>query len=226
MRLCYNDFGDSMNGNFINKEIVELTSGIVEKISGLYPNNDIQSKLSSMHIVESEVGERTPFVFDQPTNTIRLNFTELQKGNYDCQYYMTVALLNMTKPYDSSLQGLRTGYFAGIASNLVGNFTRETASEVESGIDLYESLRIGIADLSSKIGAAKATELCEVESFEDFMELATQLGIANPEQFLNQYNYLALNSVNLTAEQIADLVKDVIKANEGLSLDTDVKHFN
>lgn len=201
--------------------IVELTSGIIKKIVGIYPNINIEElskKTSEMQIIESEIGEKVPFVFDQNNNILKLNSSKLLEESYDLEYYMTVVLLNMTKPFDSKLQGIRTGYFAGVASNLVGNYTEETMSEIKPGIDLYESLRAGIADLSSRIGALKTSELCESESLEEFLALATDLGLENPEQFLNSYNYLALNSANLTEKQRDSLVSDMSKTNQSLEL--------
>ena len=202
--------------------IVELTNGIIQKIVGLYPNIDVEalkSKVSEMKIVESEIGEKSPFIFDQNTNTTKLNSSELSNGKYDLEYYMTVTLLMMTKKYEPNLQGLRTGYFAGVASNLVGNYTSENEADVEPGIDLYESLRVGVADLSSKVGALNASNLCESESLEEFIALASELGVKNPKQFLAPYNYLALNFANLTEPQIDGLVSDMEKGNQGLNLE-------
>ncbi len=200
--------------------ITELTDKIIQKIVGIYPDIDISElrrKVSEMQIVETEIGEKSPFIFEQGNNILKLNPEVIATGNYDLEYYMTVTLLLMTKPYVPSLQGLRTGYFAGIASNLVGNFTNETATTVEPGIDIYESLRAGIADLNSRLGAVKASDLCEVNRFEDFISMAIDLGLENPEQFLEPYNYLAINSANLSETQISSLVTDLEKSNQTLT---------
>jgi hypothetical protein len=209
--------------------IIELTDGIMAKIVKLYPNINVENlreKLSDMQIIETEVGEKSPITFDQNANILRLNPTELANGNYDLSYYMTVFMLLMTKNYDPNLQGLRTGYFAGVASNLVGNFAKETAEDVEPGIDLFEDLRAGVADLSSKVGPDMTSALCESKNLSEFMGLASEIGLENPEQFLAPYNYLAMNSANLTENQVTGLVGDIAKNNIGLSVNTEVKTFN
>ena len=206
--------------------IIELTEPLIEKIKGIYPTIDIENlrkKVSSMRIVETDVGEKSPIKFDQGANVLSLNKSELENGNYDLSYYMTTFLLLMTKDYDVNLQGLRTGYFAGMASNLVGNVTKETENEVEPGIDLFESLRAGIADLSSKVGPEITCDLCESKNVTDFMERATAIGLENPEHFLAPYNYLALNFANLNEEQAISLAGDITKNNVGLSIESGVK---
>lgn len=219
MRLCYNEFGDSMS-------IIELTEPLIEKIKGVYPTTDIENlreKISSMHIIETDVGEKSPIKFDQGANVLSLNRGELENGNYDLSYYMTTFLLLMTKDYDVNLQGLRTGYFAGMAANLVGNFTEETESEVEPGIDLFESLRAGIADLSSKVGPEMTCSLCESKNITEFMERANEIGLENPEHFLAPYNYLALNFANLSEGQVNGLANDITGNNAGLSRESETK---
>ncbi len=206
--------------------IIELTDKIIRQIAGLYPNINIENlreKVTEMQIVETDVGEKSPIIFDQNANILRLNSTELANGNYDLEYYMATFLLLMTKDYDVNLQGLRTGYFAGTAANLVGNFTSETAEEVEPGIDLFETLRAGVADLSSKVGPEMTCSLCESRSLEEFMGLANEIGLENPERFLAPYNYLAINSANLSATQVEGLTGDIAKNNVGLKLDAEVK---
>lgn len=194
--------------------INELTDKIVRKIIELYPNTDVNAlkeKISDLQIIESEIGEKSPFVFDQSNGIIKLNSKELAEGNYDLEYYMTVSLLLMTKPYDINLQGLRTGYFSGVASGLVGNFTKETETELETGIDLYEPLRDGLCTLNSKVGPSKTCELCESNSLEEFLALASQLGLEKPMDFLEPYKYLSINSANLTETQIDGLVDSMKK---------------
>ena len=206
--------------------IIELTDGIISKIVKLYPNINVENlrdKISEMQIIETDVGERSPITFDQNANILRLNPTVLATGNYDLNYYMTVFLLLMTRKYDSNLQGLRTGYFAGIASNLVGNFVREDAEGVEPGIDLFENLRAGIADLNGIIGPDMTCALCESENLREFIELATEIGLENPEQFLAPYNYLAMNSANLSENQVNGLVGDITKNNVNLNLNIEAK---
>ena len=206
--------------------IIELTDKLVYKIAGLYPNTNIENlreKIAEMQIVETDVGEKSPIIFDQNTSTLRLNSSELANGKYDLEYYMTTFLLLMTKDYDSNLQGLRTGYFSGVASNLVGNFVSENENEVEPGIDIYESLRAGVADLGSKVGPEMTSALCESNNLKEFIELAGEIGLENPESFLAPYNYLALNSANLTENQVVGLTTDIAKNNVGLNLDAEVK---
>lgn len=219
LSLCYNENGDSMS-------IIELTEGIIYKIARLYPNVNVENlreKVSEMQIIETDVGEKSPIIFDQNANILRLNSSELANGKYDLNYYMTVFLLLMTKEYDVNMQGLRTGYYSGVASNLVGNFVNENANEVEPGIDLYESLRAGVADLSSKVGSEMACTLCESKNLSEFISLSSEIGLENPEQFLAPYNYLAINSANLSATQVDGLTEDMAKNNVGLSLDAEVK---
>lgn len=206
--------------------IIELTDKLIHQIAGLYPNINIENlreKVQDMQIVETDVGEKSPIIFDQNANILRLNSSELANGNYDLEYYMTTFLLLMTKDYDVNLQGLRTGYFAGTAANLVGNVASETEEEVEPGIDLFETLRAGVADLSSKVGPDMTCALCESKNLEEFMGLASEIGLENPEQFLAPYNYLAINSANLSATQADGLTNDIAKNNVGLKLDAEVK---
>ena len=209
--------------------ITELTEGIIKKIVRLYPNTNIENlreKVADMQIFETDVGEKSPITFDQNASILRLNPSELTNGNYDLEYYMTTFLLLMTKDYDANLQGLRTGYYAGIASDLVGNFTKETETDVKPGIDLFESLRAGVADLNSKVGSEMTCALCESKNLREFVELAQEIGLENPEQFLAPYNYLAMNYANLTENQITGLTNDIAKNNVDLTLDTEVKQFN
>lgn len=209
--------------------INELTDGLIYKISGLYPTIDIEGlrkKVSEMQIVETDIGEQSPIRFEQDVNILRLNSDELASGKYDLEYYMTTFLLLMTKNYDVSLQGLRVGYFSGIASNLVGNFASETEIEVEPGIDLFEPLRVGIADLNDRLGHDIACELCEANSLSEFIEFANKVGLENPEQFLAPYNYLAINYANLSESQVSGLAKDIVKNNDRLNLGQNAKQFN
>ena len=213
-RLCYNEFGDSMN-------IIELTAKSISQIAGLYPNINVENlrkKVSEMQIVETDVGDASPIIFDQKANKLKLNESELLNGNYVLEYYMTTFLLLMTKEYDSNLQGLRTGYFANIASDLVGNFVKETANELEVGIDMFESLRSGVSDLYATIGNPdEVCELCEANNLTEFAELSSKFGLENPERFLAPYNYLALNATVLTEKQANSLTEDIIDNNAALA---------
>ena len=202
--------------------IIELTDNLINKISGIYPEINIEKlkeKVAGMQIIETEVGEKSPIIYDQNANILRLNSSELMNGKYDLEYYMTIFLLLMTKDYDASMQGLRTGYFAGVASNLVGNFVSEKDSELEPGIDLFETLRAGVADLSSKVGPEMTCALCESNNLVEFIDFANEIGLENPEKFLAPYNYLAINSANLSETQIDGLQSDIAKNNVGLNLD-------
>ncbi len=206
--------------------IIELTDKLIRQIAELYPNINIENlreKVQDMQIVETDVGEKSPIIFDQNANILRLNSSELANGNYDLEYYMTTFLLLMTKDYDVNLQGLRTGYFAGTAANLVGNVASETEAEVEPGIDLFETLRAGVAGLNGKVGPDMTCALCESKNLQEFMGLASEIGLENPEQFLAPYNYLAINSANLSATQVDGLTNDIAKNNVGLKLDAEVK---
>ena len=136
---------------------------------------------------------------------------------------MTTFLLMMTRDYDANLQGLRTGYYAGVASNLVGNFVSDNGSEVEPGIDIYENLRAGVADLNSRVGPDMTCDLCESKNLKEFLAISAEIGLENPEHFLAPYNYLAINSANLTENQTVSLIDDIAKNNVSLGLNQEAK---
>lgn len=185
--MWYNEFGDYM-------KIPEAVLEIATKICNLYPELDREQyfkAIAEMKIVESDdITDKKPVTYHAPTNTLKLNVEEINKGLYDVQYYMTVVLLAMTQPSAPELDGLRYGYYSGVASNLVGNFTKETATEVEPGVDIYESLRDCISRLSDKIGPETATRLCLAPNASIFSEMYVGIGLGDPEKFLNQLNYL------------------------------------
>ena len=209
-------------------EIIELTEPLIEKIKGIYPETNVESlkkRVSTMHIKESDVGEKSPIRFDQSNNVLSLNSSEIANGKYDLTYYMTTFLLLMTREFEAKMQGLRTGYFSGIASNLVGNTAFEDENDVEPGIDIFEKLRAGIADLSDKVGPDMACNLCEAKSLSEFISLASEIGLENPEQFLAPYEYLEMNSANLNEGQISGLTDDIAKNNAGLSVNPNTMKF-
>lgn len=201
-----------VEGNFKN----QLTN-LIDKVCTLYPHIDRGAYLNhvlEMNVVENDdITDRRVVLYHQPTNTMKINKEEAEKGIYDLEYYMTLTLLAMQQPYSKELEGLRYGYNAGIASMLVGNTVEETATEVVPGVDIYETLRDCIASLSDKIGYDRALEICNAEDLEAFKSLYTGFGLESPDTFLNQMNYLYNNAGNASLTQLNGIV-DSIKKSE------------
>ena len=179
-----------------------------------------------MRVEYTDICETTPIIYDQKINVLRIDPKvlsgerkdtvykpdgEVLQEGYDLNYYMTVFLMLMSKEYVPELQGLRIGYYDGVASNLVGNFTKETEEELIAGIDIFEEQRKGVTDLEAKLGPDIACELCETNSLQEFYALAKKYGLENLEHFLSLYNYLALKSAGLTERQMNSVTEEVEK---------------
>lgn len=193
-------------------EIREQIEKIALSICELYPDVDRETYLkyvSEMKVAENDdITDKRPVAYYQPTNTLMLNVEEIKKGVYDLEYYVTVALLMMLHIPEAELEGLRYGYYSGVASNLVGNFVKETDLEVEAGIDIYEPLRECVVNLSNKIGAEATMRLCSVHSVELFYEMYIGIGLGDPHEFLNQINYLFKRAGSIAEPEAVSLVKD------------------
>lgn len=194
-------------------DIKEQMNEIAEKICMLYPEVDHElylKKISEMKIVESDdITDKRPVSYQQATNTLKLNIEEINKDIYDLHYYVTVTLLMMLASPAPELEGLRYGYYSGVANNLVGNFVKETKEEVVPGVDIYEGLRDCVAELSAKIGPSKAVSLCSAHSVELFHEMYIGAGLEKPKEFLNQLNYLLNNLFNIKENQVDDIVQNI-----------------
>ncbi len=197
----------------------EQLEKIAFRICELYPNinrEEYFKTISEMKIVENDdITDKRPVTYYRPTNTLKLNIEELNKGIYDAEYYVTVSLLMMLYTYAPELDGVRHGYLAGVASNLVGNFVQETKDDVVPGVDIYENLRDCVADLSAKIGPEATMRLCSAHNVELFFEMYIGIGLGDPREFLNQLNYLFNNMSNITDKQTEGLVQGVKSYTEG-----------
>ena len=206
----------------INNNLIEVTKGLVLQIADYFQKYGIpfdraglEQKIASTKLEEADIASSIPISYDQRSGIIKINSSGVE--NYDISYYMTTFLLMMLGNYVEELQGIRTGLCAGTAADIVHNCVKETETEVIAGVDLFESLRAGLADLSAKITPDKAIALCAARSIEEFMNLAGELGIENPKKFLGPYNYLALNAGNLSEVQMAGLTEELTKNNSTLT---------
>ena len=197
----------------MDKELQNQINSLVERICFLFPDverDKLELKLKDLKFVESnDITDSRPIIYDEIHNCLKINYEVLNNDNYDCEYLVTTQLLMLTLPYYKELSGIRYGYFAGVASNLVGNFVKETTDELIPGIDPYESVREVIQELSSKIGPDKTLELCMAETPEVFYQIYLNNGLENPGSFINQMNYLLLNSLNISNKQNNEIVSSL-----------------
>ena len=197
----------------MGNELREQIDSIVKRICFLFPNinkDELELKVRKLAFVESnDITDSRPMVYDEINNALKINYDVLNNDSFDAEYLLTTQLLMLTLPYYKELSGIRYGYFAGVASNLVGNFVKETEDELIPGIDPYESVRDVVQELSSKIGPVETAELCTAKTPEVFYETYLNSGLENPGSFINQMNYLLLNSLNISDRQNGEIVSSL-----------------
>lgn len=194
-------------------ELIKSIEDLVNKICTFFPEidkNAYRKKIAALNLKQNEdFTDLRPISYDYVTHSLNFNVDEIGKPKYDAEYLMAVNLLVLSTNYEPSLNGLRYGYFAGVASTLLtGNGTLDEEN-LEPVVDPYEVLRDFVQDLGEKIGPDKACNLCMAGTMEVFHELCLSSGLENPASIADQLNYLLENGLNIDAKRKTALVQSL-----------------
>lgn len=192
--------------------VKEHLKEITARICRAYPdiNRDaLELAIEKLNIVDSnDLTDTRPVVYDFMSNSLRINYDALQ-GDYDAEYLMATNLLALTLPYSKELEGIRYGFFAGLAASSVGNFIKEAEDELYPGIDPYEPLRLIVQEMSGRIGPDLAVSLCTARTAREFKEMCAEIGIQDVEQLTSQANYLLQKSLAIEPEKSMSIASEV-----------------